>query len=777
MQEQFAFVAYPSEPTEIEDAIEPALRNIRARSPSQVFLSWKQNDVAGRFISQPIIETINSSKILVADISALNFNVTYEIGYAIGAGKRVFLIKNRSLKGADGELRHIGIFDTLGYQEYENIPQLTTHFLNLKDCAPLERGTPDTKAPIFVLQFPFNTDVQNKIIARVKRSRLRFKNFDPIEQSRLSASEAIQGVSKAFGTIVPLAKSTMVDSRVHNIRAAFIAGLAHGLNRVTLILQEGDDPIPLDYRDFTESFKHPDRIDELIGQFALDVTDALQAGVAAPSVPRGALARLDLGSPTAENEFGSLSSYYLQTDEFQRTMRGEARIVVGRKGAGKTAVFAQVRDRIRSNKKMIVLDLRPEGYQLKKFKDEILIHLDEGTQEHTITAFWEYVLLLEVAYKIIEKDKGLYLRDHDLTEPYRVLESTYHTEEYSQEGDFSERMLRLVEHIAAAFKARHAPGEDARLMRSQVTEFLYAHDIRKLRSHVQSYMKRKDGLRILFDNLDKGWATNGVTPQDVLIVRCLLEASRKLEQSLTAMEISCHTTVFIRNDVYQLLVSGTPDRGKEPVVSLDWSEPDLLRELLLRRLRYNKLGEDKPFEDTWRMICVSHVNGEESSQYLIDRSLMRPRFLLDLISHCKANAINFGHNRIEQSDIEKGLATYSTDLIYGIDYEIRDIIPAAEDVLYLFFGKPAQIHSQEVLEMLTSKYGSDWTQRILEILIWYGVLGLMRPDHEPSYIHTVNYDMKRIKVALEISDPNNRMFQINPAFWAGLEILPQSLLV
>ena len=114
----------------------------------------------------------------------------------------------------------------------------------------------------------------------------------------------------------------------------------------------------------------------------------------------GLLASLNMGSSTAENEFVTLGEYYLQTDEFRRALRGEVRIVVGRKGSGKTAVFAQVRDRIRSDRKQIVLDLKPEGYQLVKFKEQVLDLLEEGTREHTVTAFWEYLLLLEVAYKI-----------------------------------------------------------------------------------------------------------------------------------------------------------------------------------------------------------------------------------------------------------------------------------------------------------------------------------------------------------------------------------------
>src|SRR6185437_1813728 len=99
---------------------------------------------------------------------------------------------------------------------------------------------------------------------------------------------------------------------------------------------------------------------------------------------------------SAENELMEIGHYYLETDEFRRALRGEVRVVAGRKGSGKTALFAQLRNKLRKHKSRIVIDLRPEGFQLLKFKERVLDYLEEGTKEHTITVFWEYLLLLEI---------------------------------------------------------------------------------------------------------------------------------------------------------------------------------------------------------------------------------------------------------------------------------------------------------------------------------------------------------------------------------------------
>lgn len=48
-------------------------------------------------------------------------------------------------------------------------------------------------------------------------------------------------------------------------------------------------------------------------------------------------------------------------------------------------------------------------------------------------------------------------------------------------------------------------------------------------------------------------------------------------------------------------------------------------------------------------ICVKLVKGEDSFQYIIDRTLMRPRALIDCIKDCIGVAINRGHEKIQSA--------------------------------------------------------------------------------------------------------------------------------
>jgi hypothetical protein len=557
------------------------------------------------------------------------------------------------------------------------------------------------------------------------------------------------------------------------MRSSFIAGVSDGMNKATCIIQNGDDPVPLDYRDFVKVTYHPTDLDSAIAHFASRVAKAFQKG---SFYKKGKnitfLQSLDLGASSAENEMKTLNNYYLRTDQFLKSLRGEVNLCVGRKGSGKSAIFLQIRDRERGRDRSqnIVLDLQPEGYKIIKFKELVLTFLEEGTLQHTIMAFWEYVLLLEICHKIILKDQKRHLIDHLLFEPYKRLLEIYEAANYDTEGDFSERISGLISKIHHEYQKKFKEERNVRLSSAQVTEILYMNDVKKLKKEVVAYMKHKQILWLLFDNIDKGWPTTGLEHDDLLIIRALIDSTRRIEREFNKENIEVNSLIFLRNDVYELLVKETSDRGKEASVMLDWTDPDLLRELIRLRIISNKGNSSDVFRTVWMEIFTSHYKGEESSQYLIERSLMRPRFLLNLINQCKSFAVNLNHSKVEEGDIEKGLEAYSSDLLADIHYEIDDISPGSGEALYAFIESNHILHHTKVQSLLKDMDISEaLSDKIIDILIWYGFLGIQFDQNETKYIYNFNYNIKLINgVAKKKGD--DLYYQIYPAFWPSLMI-------
>ncbi len=778
LSELTAFVAYPSAPKQIGDSIRAGCKKLLAQKGSFVLSPWESNDIAGHCLTDPILESIKGTSLLVADVTHLNFNVIYEIGYAIGSGKRAVLVRDRSLIRDEALIREVGIFDTLGVETYANSEEFAKLIANINSLAPipLPNSSLNKRVPVYIVTPREKAEAEIRILSRVQTTGgIYFRSFDPIENARLSARSAIENVWQSIGVILPLLPANRSDAVAHNLRCAFVAGLAHALEKETLLLQAGStEPVPIDLRDQVSIFGSLESIDRIVAQFAPRITKRLQEEddfvLSESSSP---LSDLFLGQSAAENEIAHLSSYYLQTEEFGRLLNGDISVVAGRKGSGKTALFFQARDRLERDRQNIVLALNPEGFQLQKFKSIVLQHLEQGTREHTVTAFWEYLFLLEIAHKLLERDRGIYIHNHVLRDHYKKVEAAYGGANFDAQGDFAERMLKLTESIEDAFQTRAAPGQKPLFLgRDQITELLYLHDIKRLRDVTTEYLSLKKGLWILFDNIDKGWHAHGIDSEDLLILRCLIDAFSKLRNELGRASISCKTVTFIRNDVYELLVASLPDRGKMSKIALDWTDPGLLKELLRRRFILSVGDKEADFETIWRNLAETHIfRGQESSAYILNRCLMRPRALIDILSHAKAHAVNLRHAKILEEDFKLGERAYSTDLINQIDLEIQDVNPEASDSLYAFIEAPSLLDNAQ-LDTYLARLGPRSTshEQLTVLLLWYAFLGILREDGNTTYIYDVNYEMKKLLALRDARRSTELVYRVNPAFWAGLDI-------
>jgi hypothetical protein len=596
--------------------------------------------------------------------------------------------------------------------------------------------------------------------------------FDPREKARISAQEAIEHVARSGLTIVSLLPSHYPEADIHNVRAAFIAGLAHGMARKALIFQLGEDAPPLDFRDDVTLAQRTDQIDAAITSAAPEVMRTLLRDEAPHITPdRTFLEGLNLGSSVAEEEEEALASYYYPTNAFHRAMRGDARVILGRKGSGKSALFYELARRKKATRQNVVLDLQPESYQLIKFKEEILRLFQPGTQLHLLTAMWDYILLLETAYRLLDLDQGTYHRNHRIFEAYIALKDLYYGGGVYAEADFSERLSVLIEDVRADLLERYpSPERKISLSSNDVTEIIYKHPIAELRDCVAGYLREKEELWILVDHLDKGWSSTGLQEEDVQIVRSLLEASGKLQKSLNRNGIRCHPIVFLRSDVFEFLIANTPDSGKISKVSVDWTDTEALKHMLAMRFVYAGMPSDLSFDEMWLRLCCREVGGQPSADFILARCLMRPRALLGHVAACKNRAVNRGHDRIEDEDVREGVRDYSRDLLRDVMQEIRDVAPQLEDALYALIDTPASF-SRRTLNGVFKSWQIprvNW-EGLIDRMLWYGVLGVEVAPAQIRYIYDFSYDFELLNAVLRRMGVGGT-YWVNPAFRPALAV-------
>ena len=771
--DKIAFFAYPGQPKEIGQTITSAVEDYNTYSPIKI-QTWEKNDINGIPLTDPIFEKIKDAEYLAADVTALNDNVIFEIGYAIGKGKRTLLFQNKSLQNENELASKIGIFDTLGYEGYENSKELSSLLKRHTDYGALQiRKNINHQAPVYIVEPERKGDAIMTLVSRTKKARWRFRTFSPKDDIRLAVMDAIRHVSQSAGVICPLVNQNHVEYREHNSRALFVAGLAFGAEIPLLILYPPEYKPPLDIRDISTPYSHPEDIREIIQTFSLDITEYTQKTVRQKIPERKLLSKISVGDPTAENEMADLGDYYLETDEFIRALRGEVNLVVGRKGTGKTALFIQLRDAKRAIPSNVVIDLKPEGYQLVKLKEHVLTFMTEGAQQHLITAFWEYLLVLEIIHKILESDKIIHMRDHRLTQPYNNLKELYGINDLSYEGDFSERLIKLCNSLANECKNLNKDKEEGvSITSAAITEVLYRHDFKQLLQALEGYLKMKGEGWLLFDNIDKGWSVGGIDETDTFILRCLIDASRKLERDLRKRGIDFHSITFIRDDVYHLLMDRSSDYGKEMRVSLDWSDGDVLGKLLEKRistsLEDNEI--DTKTSQLWLKMAVSHYDGVSSLDYMIERSLMRPRNLLKIFKHCLSYAIKLDHERIEIDDISRGLRAYSQDLLIDVDRELSDVLPTAKGIIYEFVDEQYEFSYEELITLMACvDIESLDAEKVINFMLYYGVLGIQKAQNEPIYIYDVNYDSELLTARIRKWGTSIK-YVINPGLRSALQI-------
>jgi hypothetical protein len=750
---------YPSEPATIAATIESAAEKLNLANPGPRWDTWKQFQTTGQIIFCSICKAMRFSELVVADVTTLNFNLLFEIGFALGLNLPVAPIRDTTILRDKREFEELGLLDTIGYIDFQNAEGLAEALIDKLPQVPIP--APPTvlnrETPLYVLKGPIETEGAVRLMSTLTKSALQFRSFDVLETPRLSLHEARKQTAASYGIVAYLLSPERDGARVHNARCALLAGIGMATGKVVVLLQEGVVAQPVDYRDVVLTYTHPDQIPRLLDRPLRETLTRYQdVRVHALKTPEGVLERLDLGDVAAENEILGLRGYFVQTGQFSEAKRGHARLVVGRKGSGKTAIFYAIRDSIGNRRSHLVLDLKPEGHQFTRLREAVLSALSPGLQEYTMTALWNYILLVEMALKITDQEYMLAQGDQNLRPRFQRLLELYESQTIDDSGDFSERLLTLVERMTERFAAR---GE-GQITGAELTELLFEGDIRAFDDAVGSYLERKEEVWLLIDNLDKGWPTRGASSEDILILRSLLGATRKVQRQLERRDVKFHCLVFLRNDIHDLLIAETPDRGKDTAIVLDWDDREIFKKILYNRA-VGTLGGGNTFSDVWSTLAEPHVETQDSFAYIVERTLMRPRDVLRFVRRCIEVAVNRGHARLTAEDIQQAEKSFSEDMLKETQFELRDIYKGHIDPLYDFLGCKIRLRRDEALAYARGD------ERLVELLVWFGFLGvqeLRQPD--PRFAYEMRYNVAKLMAPVM---QGKGVFVVHPAFRCALE--------
>lgn len=118
-----------------------------------------------------------------------------------------------------------------------------------------------------------------------------------------------------------------------------------------------------------------------------------------------------LGEQTAENDLKLLLGNFIETPEYRSIIESkDSTVVVGRRGTGKSAMFAKLADLWKSEKATHVIQIAPEDYQTITFRSSFKTFEDKYSLIRSVSRiYWRYGLLMEMLsnlsknYKVRDK--------------------------------------------------------------------------------------------------------------------------------------------------------------------------------------------------------------------------------------------------------------------------------------------------------------------------------------------------------------------------------------
>jgi hypothetical protein len=177
--DSFAFFGYPSRPEMSREALSNAAETI-AKAGEIDTLTWEELDIPGRLIIDRITVAIDRAAVSVFDVTTLNENVMFEVGYAIGAERHIWLARDPSDENAERRFREAALLRDIGYETYENSYELASTFLRERPFArpmtffqeSIEPGLdPVTEPSIFYMRSPYHSEAEREIGRSIDRQR------------------------------------------------------------------------------------------------------------------------------------------------------------------------------------------------------------------------------------------------------------------------------------------------------------------------------------------------------------------------------------------------------------------------------------------------------------------------------------------------------------------------------------------------------------------------------------------------------------------------------
>ena len=790
---QRVFYAFPGQPTALGETIQTATESLRGhpdmRRSRTRFTCWNDMNIGGKQLVDTILQNIDRADVFACDLTYPNSNVSFELGYAIGKFKRVWVSLDPSIEGAEQNYRRTfyGLIGA-GYKTYNNSNELADAFLQDNPTRDIDQTLlgPYFRSPVSREEEPVLLYVKPTIItdAVISTSGVIansiFRNSiitdDPIENPNPTLEWYAGSLRRADAVLCHLLANNQTGHLEHNAKCSLVAGLARGFETTMLMLGQQPFDSPVDFRSLLFLHETANECKIAAGNWMDELKERIprrrprRPEGQTPSRQRLDLRSLAIGEPVAENERQRLDQYFLETSTYYRAMDDPVTIVVGRRGVGKSAQLFAMQAALTKDRRNHVCVVKPVGYEIDGLVRVLQSIGSKSERGYLVESLWKFLLYSEIAQSInsLIRSRPIY---YEPTEAENRLVEYYDEHSEMLDPPFSERLDVALRSLADLEEI-----EDPLTQRRRISEILHSAQLRDLRGFLGETLASYEKVSILIDNLDGPWGANEhIEPLSELLWG-LLQVSDDIVSQFRVNDhwrtaANVHMTVFLRSDIFAFIQPRAPEQDKLPIQRIIWDDSHVLKRLIDQRFEFGGTKSTNP-QEVWAQLFPEDIVGYSPWEFVVHTVLPRHRDIVYLLREAIDGAINRGNGAVTTLDLLDAREKYS-------EYAFRSIL--AEDdprkgnleaILYEFAGCPKYIGRSEI-ESRFNAAGVDLGHYdfYVDLLCDVNFLAIASTDGYQYAKHEADREIKR-KIAEQVARNANseESYQVSSAFWQVLQI-------
>lgn len=505
-----------------------------------------------------------------------------------------------------------------------------------------------------------------------------------------------------------------------------------------------------------------------------------------------------IGNLDAESDQLFLDNCFVTTSMYETLLnfnKGDPnsfkRVIVGRTGSGKTAILKKL-----SVDKLIKLSgsVEAESTVFEHIMNNVFISnliLNKVDLRAFYKSLWVHVLLVKIIELLFEGKNSSNIFEtiqNALSQSARKnkQQTSDYVEKY-KENFFNDKVLteitdKLQSEVSGKLNLKFldASGllteEQVEKVQRETSRYVSSELLRQQKDIISSLAKTAPSeeqrkILISIDDLDRSWLSSHEIRYD--FINALLDAFKEL-MDIRAVKILISIRTDILNGVYENNLR-QDEKDKSLIIPIEWNKHDI-RLVLDRRISYLiKDQYSKNHNPTFKDIFDFSVRNEPAEDFILDRTMLRPRDAIDFVNMCFSKAE--GETTVSEDAVIDAEESFYSSRKTALCKEWQSLYPHIEGYIDCLSFIPektfdsnvfsnnqcaTQVQSKIIEKLsqdhqVSTKISEGNFEELLKVWFMVGVVGIKKTDTLVVYS---SFEKQK----LDITDLDKE-FCIHPLFW------------